>query len=142
MPFQNRKLEYYTCTEKSELYSMVNEIHQTLDEWSHDYLVLNGKVVSAIQQSDDETKSKMSDILSKCKSVIACRLSPIQKSDLVIMMKNASVSNITCAIGDGGNDVSMIQQAHVGLGNVLHVISSTCFLMFCYVHHTLAFSPC
>ena len=25
---------------------------------------------------------------------------------------------ITCAIGDGGNDVSMIQQAHVGIGIV------------------------
>ena len=44
---------------------MVNETHQTLDEFSHAYVVLNGKVVSAIQQSEDGIKSKLSDFLSK-----------------------------------------------------------------------------
>jgi len=48
--------------------------------------------------------------------VIACRLSPIQKSQLVRLVKEADSFNITAAIGDGGNDVSMLQEAHIGLG--------------------------
>lgn len=48
--------------------------------------------------------------------MIACRLSPIQKSQLVRMVKEAKRENVTAAIGDGGNDISMIQEAHVGLG--------------------------
>lgn len=42
-------------------------------------------------------------------TVVACRLSPIQKSELVRMIKDAHKKNVTAAIGDGGNDVSMIQ---------------------------------
>ena len=117
----DKQIDLCNFIEVIELYSMVNELHETLDEWSFyangTYIVLNNKIISAIQKSND-CKAKMSDVFSKCKSVVACRLSPIQKSQLVIMMKNANVQNITCAIGDGGNDVSMIQEAHVGLGNV------------------------
>ena len=44
------------------------------------------------------------------------RLSPIQKSELVRMIKDNDSRNLTAAIGDGGNDIYMIQEAHVGLG--------------------------
>ena len=47
---------------------------------------------------------------------IAHRLSPIQKSQLVRMVKDSDKANLTAAIGDGGNDVSMIQEASLGLG--------------------------
>ena len=43
-------------------------------------------------------------------------MSPLQKSEIVKMMKNSPMKPITAAVGDGGNDVSMIQEAHVGLG--------------------------
>ena len=36
------------------------------------------------------------------------------------MVKSSKVKPITAAIGDGANDVSMIQEAHVGLGNSYH----------------------
>ena len=32
------------------------------------------------------------------------------------MVKEADKANLTAAIGDGGNDVSMIQEANLGLG--------------------------
>lgn len=44
-----------------------------------------------------------------------CRVSPLQKSEVVDMVKK-QVKVITLAIGDGANDVSMIQTAHVGVG--------------------------
>ncbi|XP_036360551.1 probable phospholipid-transporting ATPase IA isoform X3 [Octopus sinensis] len=55
------------------------------------------------------------DIAVSCRSVICCRVSPIQKSELVELVKH-SVKAITLAIGDGANDVGMIQSAHVGVG--------------------------
>nr|XP_019918067.2 probable phospholipid-transporting ATPase IA isoform X5 [Crassostrea gigas] len=55
------------------------------------------------------------DIAVSCKAVICCRVSPLQKAEIVELVKD-SVKTITLAIGDGANDVGMIQAAHVGVG--------------------------
>ncbi|RUS70751.1 hypothetical protein EGW08_021483 [Elysia chlorotica] len=55
------------------------------------------------------------DIALSCKAVICCRVSPLQKAELVELVK-VSQKAITLAIGDGANDVGMIQAAHVGVG--------------------------
>ncbi|KAF7251026.1 Phospholipid-transporting ATPase IB [Varanus komodoensis] len=54
----------------------------------------------------------MTDIFS---SLLLPRVSPLQKSEIVDMVKK-HVNAITLAIGDGANDVGMIQTAHVGVG--------------------------
>ena len=51
-----------------------------------------------------------------CEAVICCRVSPKQKAEVVRMIKQDDPSAITLAIGDGANDVSMINEAHVGIG--------------------------
>ncbi|CAG5058813.1 unnamed protein product [Parnassius apollo] len=56
------------------------------------------------------------DISLKCNAVLCCRLSPIQKAKIVKLIKNSPERPITAAIGDGANDISMIQEAHVGFG--------------------------
>lgn len=48
-------------------------------------------------------------------SLLLPRVSPLQKSEIVDMVKK-HVNAITLAIGDGANDVGMIQTAHVGVG--------------------------
>jgi len=48
--------------------------------------------------------------------VLACRVSPKQKADIVNMIKQRFPNKVTLAIGDGANDVNMILQAHVGVG--------------------------
>lgn len=48
-------------------------------------------------------------------SVICCRVSPIQKAQVVKLAKNNG-KGITLAIGDGANDVPMIMQGHIGVG--------------------------
>lgn len=48
--------------------------------------------------------------------VMACRVSPKQKADIVHMVKNMHPDAKTLAIGDGANDVNMITAAHVGVG--------------------------
>uniref|UniRef100_A0A1B6DN12 Phospholipid-transporting ATPase n=1 Tax=Clastoptera arizonana TaxID=38151 RepID=A0A1B6DN12_9HEMI len=50
-----------------------------------------------------------------CKSVICCRVSPMQKAEVVDLV-TVNTHCVTLAIGDGANDVAMIQKAHVGVG--------------------------
>ena len=50
-------------------------------------------------------------------AVIACRCSPTQKADVAFLIRQHTKKRV-CCIGDGGNDVSMIQAADVGVGIV------------------------
>lgn len=54
---------------------------------------------------------------SRAEGVVCCRLSPKQKAKVVKAIKKYT-TDITLSIGDGGNDVSMIKKAHVGVGIV------------------------
>ncbi|KAI9140278.1 hypothetical protein BKA69DRAFT_1167692 [Paraphysoderma sedebokerense] len=64
---------------------------------------------------DEEMKTTLLELACKCSVVICCRVSPLQKAQVVTLVKNGKQA-VTCAIGDGANDVSMIQAAHVGVG--------------------------
>lgn len=55
------------------------------------------------------------ELCVNCRTVICCRASPKNKAQIVEFIKNKTKS-VTLAIGDGANDVSMIQAAHVGVG--------------------------
>uniref|UniRef100_A0A8C9CPX9 Phospholipid-transporting ATPase n=1 Tax=Phocoena sinus TaxID=42100 RepID=A0A8C9CPX9_PHOSS len=50
-----------------------------------------------------------------CKGVICCRVTPLQKAQVVELVKRYKKA-VTLAIGDGANDVSMIKAAHIGVG--------------------------
>jgi phospholipid-translocating ATPase len=50
-------------------------------------------------------------------AVVACRCSPTQKADIAYLIRDYTKKRV-CCIGDGGNDVSMIQAADVGVGIV------------------------
>ncbi|KAI1997506.1 putative aminophospholipid-translocase [Ophidiomyces ophidiicola] len=50
-------------------------------------------------------------------TVIACRCSPTQKAEVALLIRQHTNKRV-CCIGDGGNDVSMIQAADVGIGIV------------------------
>ncbi|XP_025080273.1 probable phospholipid-transporting ATPase IF isoform X3 [Pomacea canaliculata] len=55
-------------------------------------------------------------LCSSCVAVLCCRMSPIQKAQVVRFVKHLAGAPVTAAIGDGANDVSMIHEAHVGIG--------------------------
>jgi magnesium-transporting ATPase (P-type) len=56
----------------------------------------------------DQLKMKLLEIGTMCKAVVCCRVTPLQKAQVVeLVMQNEK--KITLAIGDGANDVSMIQ---------------------------------
>ena len=48
-------------------------------------------------------------------AVICCRVSPLQKA-LIVKLVKKNQKAILLAIGDGANDVGMIQAAHIGVG--------------------------
>uniref|UniRef100_A0A8C3V1X3 ATPase phospholipid transporting 11C n=1 Tax=Catharus ustulatus TaxID=91951 RepID=A0A8C3V1X3_CATUS len=60
-------------------------------------------------------KKLIQDICLKCTAVLCCRMAPLQKAQIVRMVKNTKGSPITLSIGDGANDVSMILEAHMCL---------------------------
>jgi len=63
----------------------------------------------------DELKQKFLLLCKQCKSVLCCRVSPAQKAAVVSMVK-IGLDVMTLSIGDGANDVAMIQEADVGVG--------------------------
>jgi len=61
------------------------------------------------------SKQLLLQLSMRCEAVICCRVSPLQKAELVHLIKD-NLNVLTLAIGDGANDVSMIQAADVGVG--------------------------
>ena len=78
-------------------------------------ILVDEKALLTINE-DISTQKIFLDIAKDAVAVICCRVSPLQKSQVVKMMKNYHPKCKTLAIGDGGNDVSMIMEAHIGVG--------------------------
>ncbi|KAH8653557.1 hypothetical protein BX600DRAFT_386430 [Xylariales sp. PMI_506] len=76
-------------------------------------LVIDGKSLTYALEKDLE--KAFYDLAVMCKAVICCRVSPLQKA-LVVKLVKKYTDEILLAIGDGANDVSMIQAAHIGVG--------------------------
>ena len=61
-------------------------------------------------------KDEFLELAMSAKVVLACRVSPKQKAEIVSMVRTKYPQFTTLAIGDGANDVNMITAAHVGIG--------------------------
>ncbi|KZV96713.1 phospholipid-translocating P-type ATPase [Exidia glandulosa HHB12029] len=64
---------------------------------------------------DDRLKSLFLDLGTQCDTVVCCRVSPAQKALTVKLVKDGR-NAMTLSIGDGANDVAMIQEANIGCG--------------------------
>ena len=85
-------------------------------ESQHMALIIDGPSLAHIL-GDRELERQLLQLACICKAVIACRVSPSQKALIVrLVKKNVAPMPMTLAIGDGANDVGMIQEAHVGVG--------------------------
>jgi len=104
-----QEVREFCCTEKAR---------------QNDQLILNnqkrGILVEAqaltLILSNFEYRKFFLKIAKSCEGVICCRVSPSQKADVVRLIKSDDPEAITLAIGDGANDVSMILEAHIGVG--------------------------
>jgi phospholipid-translocating ATPase len=87
---------------------------QTLSSNPSSALLIDGESLSVMLTHHSQ---QFIAIAARLPAVIACRVSPIQKAELANLIKSYSGKRV-CCIGDGGNDVSMIQAADVGVGIV------------------------
>ncbi|CAJ2651274.1 unnamed protein product [Trifolium pratense] len=76
-------------------------------------LVIDGKCL--MYALDPSLRVMLLNLSLNCHAVVCCRVSPLQKAQVTSMVKKGA-KKITLSIGDGANDVSMIQAAHVGVG--------------------------
>ncbi|KAG0046130.1 hypothetical protein BGZ83_008670 [Gryganskiella cystojenkinii] len=77
-------------------------------------LVVDGSALK-ILLDDPEARQDLIRLSDVCFSVICCRASPLQKA-LVVELIRRGKKTVCLAIGDGANDVSMIQAANIGVG--------------------------
>ncbi|EDW57650.1 phospholipid-transporting ATPase VD isoform X1 [Drosophila virilis] len=78
-------------------------------------LVVDGKTLTFILDPKSKLILPFLKLAKGCASVLCCRSTPLQKAYLVKVVKE-ELNLRTLAIGDGANDVSMIQMADVGVG--------------------------
>nr|XP_043634180.1 phospholipid-transporting ATPase 1-like [Erigeron canadensis] len=76
-------------------------------------LIIDG--TSLVYILDTELEQQLFELASKCAVVLCCRVAPLQKAGIVMLIRKRT-NDLTLAIGDGANDVSMIQKADVGIG--------------------------
>ena len=100
-----RLLSVITDTER-----LINE-----DSLAHCVVVIDGSTLTEIEKNASVLSSFIS-LGVKANSVIVCRASPSQKATMVTKVRELDKSKVTLAIGDGANDIAMIQSADVGVG--------------------------
>ncbi|KQK03916.1 phospholipid-transporting ATPase 1 [Brachypodium distachyon] len=76
-------------------------------------LIVDGN--SLVYILETELQEELFKVATECSVVLCCRVAPLQKAGIVALIKNRT-DDMTLAIGDGANDVSMIQMADVGIG--------------------------
>ncbi|KAF6738872.1 Phospholipid-transporting ATPase ID [Oryzias melastigma] len=76
-------------------------------------LVINGH--SLAHALEPQLEVLFLDLACLCKSVICCRVTPMQKAQVVELVRRHKRA-VTLAVGDGANDVSMIKTSHIGVG--------------------------
>jgi phospholipid-transporting ATPase len=82
------------------------------------FMIIDGSCLAvALADEDDEgCRELLSELAQRCRSIVACRVSPSQKSELVDFLRDNRYLSRVLAIGDGANDVGMIKAADVGVG--------------------------
>uniref|UniRef100_A0A8C4MCD2 Phospholipid-transporting ATPase n=1 Tax=Equus asinus asinus TaxID=83772 RepID=A0A8C4MCD2_EQUAS len=83
-----------------------------------DHVIQHGLVVdgTSLSLALREHEKLFMDVCRNCSAVLCCRMAPLQKAKVIRLIKVSPEKPITLAVGDGANDVSMIQEAHVGIG--------------------------
>jgi len=94
---------------KAQMETLIRDLPSMTGEYG---LVIEGKTLTIVLR---DHALPFLDLCCRCAAVICCRVSPQQKASVVALVKN-NRKVITLAVGDGANDVSMIQEANIGVG--------------------------
>ncbi|EGR32280.1 hypothetical protein IMG5_090120, partial [Ichthyophthirius multifiliis] len=108
----NQQYEYI-IKEAEDPYNLQYEL-QRFSHSNNSILIIDG---ISLKLALDNHEKLFFEISTKASTVICCRCSPTQKSQITLAIKKYTGKK-TAGIGDGGNDVGMIQSADVGIGIV------------------------
>jgi len=108
---KSQKIFYIKETEDFEYIKSQLELLKTKSE---SILIIDG---GCLEICLNQLEELFFEVSLKCPSVVCCRCSPTQKANIVRITKKYTGKR-TLSIGDGGNDVAMIQEAHLGVGIV------------------------
>ena len=78
-------------------------------------ILIQGTSLHTIYENE-ELQTKMKKIFDTCQCIIVYRSSPDEKAKIINFVRTNDKKAFTCAIGDGANDINMIQTAHIGVG--------------------------
>ncbi|CAD8064402.1 unnamed protein product [Paramecium sonneborni] len=109
-------MDVFTLTPGCETIIIFNDIadHIMNKNSTKRAIIIEGMVLGALID-DQNLMNYLISLVPFLHTVICCRVTPKQKADMVRLVKN-SLGKITLAVGDGANDVNMIQEAHIGIG--------------------------
>ncbi|KNE63375.1 phospholipid-translocating P-type ATPase, flippase [Allomyces macrogynus ATCC 38327] len=79
-------------------------------------MVVDGPTIARFYAMGGEPFAQFMALACTSTSVVCTRVSPLQKSLVVRSVREYMPNVVTAAVGDGANDIAMIQQAHVGIG--------------------------
>lgn len=105
--------EVVSITSGSSSNTVSGHINPPLTDGQSIGLVIDGRTL--MYALEEPLNHKFLDLAKRCQAVLCCRATPLQKSAVVQLVRN-ELKTMTLAIGDGANDVSMIQMADVGIG--------------------------
>mmetsp|Transcript_6081 Transcript_6081/g.10322 ORF Transcript_6081/g.10322 Transcript_6081/m.10322 type:complete len:252 (+) Transcript_6081:1968-2723(+) len=100
---------------KELLSQLGNKIRDPANKGQKKAIIVAGAALATID-ANEELRELFLAASDTVDVVLACRVSPKQKADIVNMIKRRFPGKSTLSIGDGANDVNMILQAHVGVG--------------------------
>uniref|UniRef100_A0A8D1Q3G6 Phospholipid-transporting ATPase n=1 Tax=Sus scrofa TaxID=9823 RepID=A0A8D1Q3G6_PIG len=94
------------------------KLRQLARRITEDHVIQHGLVVdgTSLSLALREHEKLFMEVCRNCSAVLCCRMAPLQKAKVIRLIKISPEKPITLAVGDGANDVSMIQEAHVGIG--------------------------
>ncbi|CAN0299809.1 unnamed protein product, partial [Ectocarpus sp. 4 AP-2014] len=76
-------------------------------------LIIDGQALALA--TDPSCSKYLAELAMECSAVVCCRMSSDQKRAVVALVRETRPEARTLAIGDGANDVAMIQEAHIGI---------------------------
>lgn len=114
---QRDRLLYLMARDKDQAESTIKGyLEASMTETSGDRaLVVDGRTLTYILDRRSGLVIPFLSLAKRCSAVLCCRATPLQKAYIVKAVKE-ELGVTTLAIGDGANDVSMIQTADVGVG--------------------------
>jgi len=102
---------------EDQLDYVFTEFENARDDESPYYVMITGEALLYLTNTHNKVLfQKFANVALEAKTVLACRVSPKQKQEVVELVRKQKPNVITLAIGDGANDVNMITAAHVGVG--------------------------